>query len=531
MRTSFLLLILSLNLNTNAFSQFFAPDSSFGNNGLLDLGDPAVFVNYTSSALQSGERIILVESHADSSLANPIVQVRIRRFSDNGTQDMSFGQNGQVFLDTSGGILGIGPICISPIDEIFMAVSVDTLVLGNGDFAIMKFDSLGFADPSFGVNGISIVDFGGTDYISALKLDPDGRLLLGGGSMDPISLVTKMAIARLLPSGIPDPGFGNQGVQVFQPFSYSAVIDFEILPDGHIMTVGNAQDTLISDSWFVAFSKVDSAGQIDPTFGFGGVSFHRSPKDLNILGFKSALSPGGEFHFCGRWDEASFEPIVMRVNSNTGAPDSTYGEHGIAKIDSFSSFEFNTGFTDLGFMPDGSLIAVGIRAGFNIREEMLVAKFDPQGALDSSFLTSEDYFHSNFSGKRDFVSPSLLILDQERFMVLGPMSKLNPMLFFDPYMARFSTYMISGQEAVSQDSERDLLLFPNPSSETLNFRYSGTLSDEYSVSVLNSLGEPVLMATFGQDFGSIDVSNFSAGIYFFKIQSQSGERVKKILIE
>ena len=78
-------------------------------------------------------------------------------------------------------------------------------------------------------------------------------------------------------------------------------------------------------------------------------------------------------------------------------------------------------------------------------------------------------------------------------------------------------------------------LYPNPTSEKVNISFNSTNGNSYQVKIINSLGQ-VIHETGKNSFNgtndiSIDVSNFSIGLYFVKIEVDNNSTVKKLLIK
>lgn len=133
---------------------------------------------------------------------------------------------------------------------------------GLGDFVVTRWSPSPLTlDPQFGNNGIATIafDLGGSekDFLYDLALQPDGKILLvgaaewGGGDFD-------FAIARLLPNGAPDTGFGPYStgrtffgfdLDLTQPDEARAVA---IAENGTIYVVGSAGTNTGRDAGIIA---------------------------------------------------------------------------------------------------------------------------------------------------------------------------------------------------------------------------------------------------------------------------------------
>ena len=76
-------------------------------------------------------------------------------------------------------------------------------------FALARYTPNGRLDPSFGGKGTVTTMVGSMSFASALAIQPDGDLVVGGGTSGKAS--TGFALARYKPDGGPDPGFGTCG--------------------------------------------------------------------------------------------------------------------------------------------------------------------------------------------------------------------------------------------------------------------------------------------------------------------------------
>jgi uncharacterized delta-60 repeat protein len=80
------------------------------------------------------------------------------------------------------------------------------------DFGVLRFNSDGTPDLTFGTGGVATVNFNGTslDQVNALVLQPDGKVVLAGFT-DAVS-VYDFALTRLDANGHLDTSFGTGGI-------------------------------------------------------------------------------------------------------------------------------------------------------------------------------------------------------------------------------------------------------------------------------------------------------------------------------
>jgi uncharacterized delta-60 repeat protein len=150
----------------------------------------------------------------------------------------------------------------------------------------------GQLDRDFAHFGIAQVYFAGSvsSMTQGLALDPQGRVLVAAkiGTADG----SRFGLARMLPDGSADLGFGAQGSVIgeFAPGFEAMGAKVQVLPDGRILLAGlhyeNAHRTLPACARFTA------DGLPDPSFGDNGRQVVRLPGDLSVGSRDSWLPPG-----------------------------------------------------------------------------------------------------------------------------------------------------------------------------------------------------------------------------------------------
>ena len=154
----------------------------------------------------------------------------IAAFAD-GEPDPTFGNSGGVIVDLSGSGRdnAAGAVLIQPDGKIIVAGSF----LQSGvdwDFGVMRLNSDGSIDSSFGTNGRTLKAFdlipAGEDFLEAAALRSDGSILLGGRAA--FDLFYNHAMFQVLSDGSPDTSFapgGGFAYPTYQGQSYMEAID------------------------------------------------------------------------------------------------------------------------------------------------------------------------------------------------------------------------------------------------------------------------------------------------------------------
>jgi uncharacterized delta-60 repeat protein len=199
----------------------------------------------------------------------------IVRLNSDGTPDSTFAGDGRVkfMLAPTAGADGVA---VEPDGSVVAAVVTGT---GLGDhFTLVRVDSHGTPDASFGTAGVLAVPVGDGAASRAVAIQPDGKILVGG-SAEVASGASEFAIARLNPDGSPDMSFSGDGQEmtVVAPNGLNALVRALVLqPNGQIVLAGQANlDINRRTLAYVRYSGTD--GALDPTFGVGGVELSPFP--------------------------------------------------------------------------------------------------------------------------------------------------------------------------------------------------------------------------------------------------------------
>jgi uncharacterized delta-60 repeat protein len=216
-----------------------------------------------------------------------------------------------------------------------------------------------------------------------MLVQPDGKILVCGRFWeDGISYWYGTIMVRYMPDGTLDTSFGTNGkVAVIgsgYPYGNPAVgADMALQPDGKILLIGQyavAQGVIVQ--------RYSSAGVVDTTFGNNGTAVVRG-----MAGNSITLQPDGKIVGTG-WEYKLGNPyydaiVVFRLNTD-GSLDNSFGsaETGVVMI--------NNGYDGAKVLvePDGKILIVGMLLNFtDIRPTILLARYNPDGSLDSSFGT------------------------------------------------------------------------------------------------------------------------------------------------
>jgi uncharacterized delta-60 repeat protein len=163
----------------------------------------------------------------------------ILRLNADGSLDSSFGSGGKVSTDFGASETLFG-IAVAPDGKVSAAGT--TRGASSGDFAVARYNADGSLDPSFGSGGRVATDVAGGDDIGVgVVVQADGGTAVAGTAVS--SATTSFAVVRYTATGALDPAFGSGG-KTFATFGNPTnnAWDLAAQPDGKLVVVGGTAD-------------------------------------------------------------------------------------------------------------------------------------------------------------------------------------------------------------------------------------------------------------------------------------------------
>ncbi len=316
-----IILIFHIILYNNCLSQEGSLDTNFGDSGISTVDFNSNFDVGRDVAIQSDGKILLTGT-SNSNIA-------LTRLNPDGTLDLSFGNLGKVItnLNYYDDALAIkiqddGKILLAGYSSEYIP-NTTTLIYS---FILVRYFSNGLIDTSFGDNGIVIPNFGDSNQIfRALGIQQDGKIVASGDCY--IGSNKEFVIMRFNSDGTLDNTFGNGGVfHTLIGINFNTNHSLAIQANGKIVLAGT---TGISPK-SIAIVRLNTNGTIDDTFGeegkkiisISGVSDYC--KSVNIQPDGKILLAGEIFISTG-----DFDFTLIRLN-NDGTLDTTFANNGIS---------------------------------------------------------------------------------------------------------------------------------------------------------------------------------------------------------
>ena len=251
-------------------------DASFGTGGIV-----ADSQGYASGVLvQPDSKIVVIGGLGNS-------QTGIVRYNADGSLDAAFGTGGKTITPVPAGFFDVA---LQPDGKIVVSGSgIDSDPNSNADYLLLRYNSNGSLDSTFGVGGYVITDIAasGDDVAyGGVALQPDGKILVNGSS----------GIVRYNTNGSIDTGFAVNGI-----FRADGDISWDIAlqPDGKIVAVGGLGE--------FSLTRLNADGSADTSFGTNGNVITLIGGGGNVL----ALQPDGKILSGGRLSPYRHAEVVI----------------------------------------------------------------------------------------------------------------------------------------------------------------------------------------------------------------------------
>jgi uncharacterized delta-60 repeat protein len=234
-------------------------DRTFGNRGRVttDRGNLGV----QAAAIQADDKLLVAGFYRDRCF--------LARFKPTGTPDPRFGRNGIVKMDLGAGQdLRCKDVAVQENGRIVIAgASLDPTV-GRWVPIVARFRRNGDLDRDFAGDGKATEPFSEPMNVSAVTIQPNGRIVIGGGSFDQASDAWDFAIARYTPGGLADSTFSGDGIETTDLNGGDDFAGAVAFSNGQLVLAG---DTRVGAGSDFALARYDLAGDLDPEFGEGGI--------------------------------------------------------------------------------------------------------------------------------------------------------------------------------------------------------------------------------------------------------------------
>jgi uncharacterized delta-60 repeat protein len=416
------------------------------NNGIVFTTTPLYSTISSVTNKTDGKTIIIGEMQNRTEIGTLANSYSILRFNSDGTPDSSFGNAGELLIETIDSFLfhsgsnyeganlhykkidvtSDGSIVIL-LSNLHQELNSNNEVIEDRFFTLLKVNPNGVIDTSFGDNGKVIIDnypnstdtTFGFDVAKNLVVDSSDRILVSGFSLaynNQNKHLTNESIGanltyRFLKDGQPDVTFDHDG----KVLDYSDFTSSNLKENAIIQSDNDGNQFILSTSGFQYFlSKQLADGTIDTSFGDNGnintELFLRRPVPnylnpdprFNIVGINTmTVDDNGNIYLVGNRDLTSNNNGGLPYTTNDGANhamfitkyqssgilDTNFGANGIVETDFIEN-----GFDDalsIFIQPNGQILVAGYAQdpidNAKVFNHLAIARYNTDGTLDTTF--------------------------------------------------------------------------------------------------------------------------------------------------
>ena len=393
-------------------------DTSFGDGGYVQTNISTFDDSnqQTRSVLVQADGKVVVAGIDNNGNDNDFALIR---YNTDGTRDLGFGEGGQVSTD------------LGSADELYdlvqqadgKIVAVGFTFNSNNDIVLLRFNTDGSLDDTFGTAGQVTTDTGVYELAYSIISQADGMLVVGGVVDNYLTLI------RYSEDGVLDTSFGDQGFAILRDdldtYDRAQARDVIQQADGKLVTVGrnyivrfNVNGTLDTsfdtdgvntvpasfsqilavaqqtDGGFlatgpttggdIAVARFLITGALDTDFGTAGVVTTDLGGSTDTA--RAILADDTDDRFVitgGGADGVDNQEVLLRYNAD-GSPDTTFSGDG--KVETIVGDTTNLGIADA--QQTDSQYVVAAWAIHPTDQDFATLRYDNDGILDAGFNTS-----------------------------------------------------------------------------------------------------------------------------------------------
>jgi uncharacterized delta-60 repeat protein len=279
-------------------------------NGILDTSfNTTGYLSFSFGSIQDGGRCVAIQTDGKIIVAGRSGDIgqnfAMARINSNGSFDTTFGIGGKVQTTFTGVQSGALSIAFQPDGKIVLGGWTTTSLIK--DFALIRYNSNGTIDTTFGANGKVVTAIPGalSENITKLLIQSDGKILAGGTTYDDGGF---FCMSRYNQNGSLDTSFGSNGIVISSEYGgYSVGMAQQI--DGKIILVGGAE--------IFSYIRYLNNGEVDTTFPVNGFYANNG---LYGYAYSVLIQPNNKIVIVGSLiieNSDSFCTGIVRLNPGT----------------------------------------------------------------------------------------------------------------------------------------------------------------------------------------------------------------------
>jgi uncharacterized delta-60 repeat protein len=349
-------------------------DQTFGAGGIVTTDFGNTFDMGEEVAIQPDGKIVVAGTRETGS-GDFAGDFAVARYNADGSLDATFGTGGIVFTDLNAGSGDVARGLVLQADGRIVVAGDSTMSVSpfGQDFAVVRYNTDGTLDTTFGTGGVVLTDFGASFFEEAfaVAIDSAGRIVVAGGSYT-FATQRDFAVARYNPDGSLDPSFNGDGraITAISANNFDVAADVAIQADDKIVVAGFADS-----NFAVARFNVDGTLDGSATTNFGG---------LFAAATAVLIQPDGKVLAVGSTTSTTTTDFALVRFNTDGTPDATFGINGHVMTD----FTATDVLTDVVLQADGRIVVTGRTFDQTNGDDFALARYEANGTLDATFGTA-----------------------------------------------------------------------------------------------------------------------------------------------
>jgi uncharacterized delta-60 repeat protein len=295
------------------------------------------------------------------------------RYNPDGTPDTSFAGTGKVFLSGYGYAVAIQPDGKAVVGGQWYDRDNDCYTVWLARYRID-----GSLDTSFGTDGeVRTTDLACDEYAHSIALQPDGKILVAGGSYDPTTSPAGFAVVRYNTDGSLDQTFDSDGIVTTAIGSNAQARSVAVQSDGKIVAAGYGHPGSTDD---FALVRYNPDGSLDTSFDGDGIvttlidATNDFADSIAIQTDGRIVAAGGSYIL----NSGDGDFALVRYNPD-GSLDTTFDSDGRVAT---SALDPQT--SSIAVQTDGKIVASGTSLNGSTHDFALV-RFNSNGSIDTTF--------------------------------------------------------------------------------------------------------------------------------------------------
>jgi uncharacterized delta-60 repeat protein len=351
-------------------------DATFGSGGTVRTAIGSGADRAFALVLQSDGKLVVAGSTFNGSNDD----FALVRYNSDGSLDATFGVGGIVVTPIGPGADHAYGLTLAKDGKILAVGS--TFNGSDDDFAIVRYLPTGALDTSFG-GGTGIVTSAigaGRDVAHAVAVQKDGTIFVGGSSSNGTD--DDFAVAAYTGLGAPQTAFGGGKVTTPLGSGNDAIEAMSLQPDGKLLVAGDSAGS----TYRFALARYAKGGSLDGSFQGGTVKTSLGTGDDHAYGLavQVAKNKVSSFVVAGSAEDGSTDSFGLVRYKATGAPDPAFTSRPGSVITSIGSGDDQVNAV---VSPKGNALLAAGYASSGGNDQFALAKYTLDGAPATSFGT------------------------------------------------------------------------------------------------------------------------------------------------